>query len=268
MPVSDETPSATGAEQHYRALERLYASAPVNAKFASSLHIPGEGRSRLTFTITPDDYHAAGAAHGTIYFKMLDDAAFYAANSLVTDRFLLTTSFNLHFTKPVRAGYIRRVGSGIYAYLPLLWRVLRKVSAIVRDHTRLDGASVAQYALADVTDHVAMHTAFASVAPFDGVVNATGVVAFGNVADLDDATLARLFAVNAIAPIVMLRESAAHIADGGFFVNLSGVVATQPVAGMAAYSASKAAAWAAMGAAARELRRRRVDVIQNSQDKH
>ena len=136
-----------------------------------------------------------------------------------------------------------------------------RVSAIVRDHTRLDGASVAQYALADVTDHIAMQTAFASVAPFDGVVNATGLVAFGNIADLDDATLARLFAVNAIAPIVMLRESAANIADGGFFVNLSGVVATQPVAGMAAYSASKAAAWAAMGAAARELRRRRIDVI-------
>ncbi|MGZ3255283.1 MAG: PaaI family thioesterase, partial [Croceibacterium sp.] len=46
----------------------------------------------------------ANAAHGTIYFKMLDDAAFYAANSLVTDRFLLTTAFNLHFTKPIRTG--------------------------------------------------------------------------------------------------------------------------------------------------------------------
>lgn len=136
-----------------------------------------------------------------------------------------------------------------------------RVSAIVRDHTRLDGASVSQYALADVTDHTALATAFASVAPFDGVVNAAGVVAFGNVADLDDATLTTLFAVNAIAPIVMLREAARHLADGGFFVNLSGVVATQPVAGMAAYSASKAAAWAAMSAAGRELRRRRIDVI-------
>jgi cyclic-di-GMP-binding biofilm dispersal mediator protein len=136
-----------------------------------------------------------------------------------------------------------------------------RVSAIVRDHTRLDGASVSQYALADVTDHEALRTALASVAPFDGVVNATGVVAFGNVVDLDDATLARLFAVNSIAPIVMLRESAVHMNDGGFFVNISGVVATQPVAGMAAYSASKAAAWAAMTAAARELRRRRIDVI-------
>jgi cyclic-di-GMP-binding biofilm dispersal mediator protein len=136
-----------------------------------------------------------------------------------------------------------------------------KVSAIVRDHTRLDGASVAQYALADVTDHAALSAAFASVAPFDGVVNATGVVAFGNIADLDEATLARLFAVNAIAPIVMFREASPHITDGGFFVNLSGVVATQPFAGMAAYSASKAAAWAAMTAASRELRRRRIDVI-------
>jgi len=110
MPGLDDssypTGPETGAEQHYRALERLYASAPINRKFASELHIPGEGRSRLTFTVTPEDYHAAGAAHGTIYFKMLDDAAFYAANTLATDRFLLTTSFNLHFTKPLRIGTV------------------------------------------------------------------------------------------------------------------------------------------------------------------
>ena len=103
----------TGAEGHYRALERLYASAPVNTKFASTLHITGEGTSRLTFTVTPEDYHAAGAAHGTIYFKMLDDAAFYAANSLVTDRFLLTTGFNLFLSKPVRAGQVTAEGSWV-----------------------------------------------------------------------------------------------------------------------------------------------------------
>jgi uncharacterized protein (TIGR00369 family) len=55
-------------------------------------------------------HHAAGAAHGTIYFKMLDDAAFYAANSLVSDRFLLTTGFNLHFTKPVVVGPVHAEG--------------------------------------------------------------------------------------------------------------------------------------------------------------
>ena len=99
-------PDVDGASQHYRALERLYASAPINSCFASRLEITGEGRARLTFTVDEAVYHAAGAAHGTIYFKMLDDAAFYAANTLATDRFLLTTSFNLHFTKPVRAGEV------------------------------------------------------------------------------------------------------------------------------------------------------------------
>ena len=27
----------------------------------------------------------------------------------------------------LRAGYIRRIASGVYAYLPLMWRVLQKV---------------------------------------------------------------------------------------------------------------------------------------------
>lgn len=101
-----EGSASPGAQLHFRALERLYLSAPVNQLFDSTLEITEEGRSRLEFEVTERAYHAAGAAHGTIYFKMLDDAAFYAANTLVTDRFLLTTSFNLHFTKPVREGRV------------------------------------------------------------------------------------------------------------------------------------------------------------------
>ena len=107
-------PAATaGAELHFRALEALYASAPINEKFASRLEVPGEGLARIRFTIDPGVFHAAGAAHGTIYFKMLDDAAFYAANSLVSDRFLLTTGFNVHFTKPLRGGEVVAEGRWI-----------------------------------------------------------------------------------------------------------------------------------------------------------
>jgi len=40
----------------------------------------------------------------------------------------------------VRAGYIRRIGSGLYAYLPLMWRVLQKVSQIVREEMNATGA--------------------------------------------------------------------------------------------------------------------------------
>ena len=103
----------TGVEAHLRALESLYDSAPINGLFQSRIILPEAGRSEISFTVGPDSFHAAAAAHGTLYFKMLDDAAFYAANGLVSDRFLLTTAFNLHFTKPMRGGEARAEGRWI-----------------------------------------------------------------------------------------------------------------------------------------------------------
>ncbi|GGD60169.1 hypothetical protein GCM10010990_07020 [Croceicoccus mobilis] len=103
----------TGAALHWRALERLYASAPINLKFRSSLSIAGEGEAQIAFDIDESVFHAGGAAHGTVYFKMLDDAAFYAANTLVSDRFLLTTAFNLQFLRPIRGGRIRAEGKWV-----------------------------------------------------------------------------------------------------------------------------------------------------------
>jgi uncharacterized protein (TIGR00369 family) len=100
----DDDLSASGAEAHFRALESLYAAAPINRLFDSRLEIPRKGEARIYFTVDSRFHHAAGGLHGTAYFKMLDDAAFYAANSLVTDRFLLTTAFNLLFTRPLKAG--------------------------------------------------------------------------------------------------------------------------------------------------------------------
>jgi uncharacterized protein (TIGR00369 family) len=100
----------TGAQAHYAALESLYAAAPINTLFPSRLTITGGGTSRIVFTLDARHFHAAGAVHGTAYFKMLDDAAFYAANSLVTDRFLLTTAFNLLFTRPLGPGEVTAEG--------------------------------------------------------------------------------------------------------------------------------------------------------------
>ena len=96
-------PAEAGAAAHYRALESLYRRAPINRLFESAIEI-AEGFCRISFDVGEGTFHAAGAAHGTIYFKMMDDAAFYACNSLVTDRFLLTTAFNLNFTRPLREG--------------------------------------------------------------------------------------------------------------------------------------------------------------------
>ena len=105
MPPEGEAGAAfAGEAAHHRALESLYRSAPVNRLFESRIDVVEAGFVRIRFRVEEALFHAAGAAHGTLYFKMMDDAAFYACNSLVTDRFLLTTAFNLLFTRPLRGG--------------------------------------------------------------------------------------------------------------------------------------------------------------------
>ncbi len=106
-------PPEAGASAHFRALESLYAAAPINRLFESTLEIQKSGLARIRFMVGPAYFHAGGAAHGTSYFKMLDDAAFYACNSLVTDRFLLTTAFNLLFTRPLKEGPVIAEGRWI-----------------------------------------------------------------------------------------------------------------------------------------------------------
>ena len=97
--------------------------------------------------------------------------------------------------------------------------------------------------------------------PLHGVVFAAGVVAFGDIADLDDDVLYRLFLVNLVAPIRIARAAAGLLPPGGFLANISAVVADQPMKGMAAYSATKAGLTGFDRAAAAELRRRQIRVL-------
>ncbi|WP_326523704.1 PaaI family thioesterase [Sphingomonas sp.] len=119
----------SGAEAHFRSLESLYAAAPINARFPSRLTIPAPGQSRIAFTLDEGHFHAAGAVHGTAYFKMLDDAAFYAANSLVSDRFLLTTAFNLLFTRPLGPGPVVAEGRWVSGQRRVLIAEARLIDA-------------------------------------------------------------------------------------------------------------------------------------------
>lgn len=98
-----------GAEDHFRKLERMYASAPINAFFLPRLSV-GEGRAEISITVRPDFFHAAHAVHGSVYFKVLDDSAFFAVNSLVSDVFVLTVTYNVYLTRPVTGGTMTATG--------------------------------------------------------------------------------------------------------------------------------------------------------------
>jgi uncharacterized protein (TIGR00369 family) len=101
-------------EDHFRKLERMYAQAPVNEYFRPTLHV-SEGRAEVVLPVRQDFFHAAGGVHGAVYFKALDDAAFFAVSSLVEDVFVLTVSFTVYFTRPVSGGEMRAVGRVVHS---------------------------------------------------------------------------------------------------------------------------------------------------------
>lgn len=97
----------------------------------------------------------------------------------------------------------------------------------------------------------------------DGIINASGVVAFGEIAQLDAETLNKLFDINAVGPIQLLSALSQLLAKKpeSVVVNLTGVVAEAALPGIAAYSSSKFAIDGFLQAAAREWRRAGTRVI-------
>ena len=95
----------------------------------------------------------------------------------------------------------------------------------------------------------------------DVVINAVGVVAFGDVESLSTDVMEELFLTNTFIPMMVAQESMANLSTGGVVVNISGVIAEQNLPGMAAYGASKAAVLAFDQALAREARRKGLRVL-------
>ena len=73
-----------------------------------------EGRAEIIIPVRRDFFHSAGAVHGMVYFKALDDAAFFAVNSLVENVFVLTVSFNVYFTRPISEGEMKATGRVVH----------------------------------------------------------------------------------------------------------------------------------------------------------
>jgi uncharacterized protein (TIGR00369 family) len=96
-------------DPHFVALENMYRAAPINEFYRPTIEV-AEAQATIEIEVSAKLFHAAGAVHGSVYFKMLDDAAFFAANSLEREVFVLTTSFTTYLTRPVSSGRLRSVG--------------------------------------------------------------------------------------------------------------------------------------------------------------
>lgn len=90
----------------------MYLGAKVNQIHYPSTQIEiGEGQATIQLMLDDQYHHALGGVHGSVYFKLLDDAAFFAASSLITDVFILTQSFQLTFARPIAAGKVKAIGT-------------------------------------------------------------------------------------------------------------------------------------------------------------
>lgn len=108
------TDHSPNIEQHYRALEAMYLAAPTNDYYNPDVRIWDEG-AEISIQVDPKFFHSAGALHGSVYFKLLDDAAYFAANSVEHDYFVLTADFRIDLLRPCVGGRITATGSIIRA---------------------------------------------------------------------------------------------------------------------------------------------------------
>ncbi len=105
--MTDRTP-------HYRALEAMYLSAPLNRFYQPTISVRHQ-QSEISIAVDRKFFHSGGAMHGSVYFKMLDDVAFFAANSVEETYFVLTADFRIDLLRPCTGGQITSKGTIIRA---------------------------------------------------------------------------------------------------------------------------------------------------------
>jgi acyl-coenzyme A thioesterase PaaI-like protein len=127
-----ESATKSARLNHLQKLEHMYLMAPINAFYSPRISI-SQGEAEITIPVKPEFFHAADAVHGSVYFKLLDDAAFFAVNSLMEDYFALTASFTTCGPKDRIAGIAEQTHF---------------------KHTRALGAMVASFQVASITSRI------------------------------------------------------------------------------------------------------------------
>jgi uncharacterized protein (TIGR00369 family) len=94
---------------HAQKLEKMYLDAPINRFYRPIIAI-GTRTCEVSIAVSAEYFHAAHSIHGSVYFKLLDDACFFAVSSIVEEVFVYTTSFVTYITRPVSTGHLTAKG--------------------------------------------------------------------------------------------------------------------------------------------------------------
>lgn len=96
---------------HTNRLSQMYGKSPIHQN--CFLHAKLEFETDLARIILPEAeryHHAGGGVHGSVFFKLLDDAAYFSAQKTESTFFLLTQSFQIRFLRPGKSGILKAEG--------------------------------------------------------------------------------------------------------------------------------------------------------------
>ena len=102
------------AELHYAFLKKMYAKAPINRIYNPTMEI-SQGKATVSIEVSKKYHHSANGMHGSVYFKLLDDAAYFAVHSLEFEYFVYTSDFRVDLIRPFHSGTIHAIGEVVHA---------------------------------------------------------------------------------------------------------------------------------------------------------
>ena len=99
-------------DNFYDHLVETYKRAPINDLYQPTITVD-DGEARIGIAVNPQHFHGAYHLHGSVIFKLLDDSAFFAAQSVEQTYFIFTANYTSYFIRPVNKGRLTGVGSVI-----------------------------------------------------------------------------------------------------------------------------------------------------------
>ena len=90
---------------HCRRLESMYLSAPCNEYYEPGIRV-SEGEAEVVMPLQEKLLDAAGFVHASVLHRAMNDAALFAASSVVPKELMASTDFNIQVNRTIAKGQL------------------------------------------------------------------------------------------------------------------------------------------------------------------
>jgi acyl-coenzyme A thioesterase PaaI-like protein len=88
---------------HCRKLESMYLSAPCNEHYEPGIKV-SEGEAEIVIPVHEKLLDATGSVHGSVFHRAMNDAALFAASSVVPKHLMATAGFDIQVSGSIADG--------------------------------------------------------------------------------------------------------------------------------------------------------------------